>query len=163
MAEGTITGRQVLIGMIAFFGVVFAVNGVFMFQALSTHTGVVANEPYRKGLTYNERIEADRQQSERGWSGEIALAPAEDGITITLADRNGRPLTGLALAARLGRPSTSEKDLQLALTEKSPGLYEARIATIERGTWQFDVEAKQLTGHGDEIVWRARKRLWLKP
>ena len=60
MAEGVITGRHVLIGMLVFFGVILGVNGMFLYSALSTYTGVVSDEPYRKGLNYNERIEAYR-------------------------------------------------------------------------------------------------------
>ena len=35
---------------LAFFGTVFAVNGAMIYAAVSTYTGLVANEPYRKGL-----------------------------------------------------------------------------------------------------------------
>ena len=56
-----LNGRHVLIGLLLFFGTIFAVNGYFMFVALSTYTGVVADEPYRKGLAYNARIAADER------------------------------------------------------------------------------------------------------
>ncbi len=57
--DGALTGRHVLLIFLAFFGSIFAVNGWFLYSALSTHTGVVAVEPYRKGLAYNERIARD--------------------------------------------------------------------------------------------------------
>ncbi len=60
--------------LIAFFGVIFAVNGYFLYSALSTHTGVVAIEPYRKGLAYNERIAADERQKALGWQRQTSLA-----------------------------------------------------------------------------------------
>lgn len=164
MAEHAITGRQVLLGMIAFFGLIFGVNAVFLYSALSTHTGVVSNEPYRKGLHYNERIEADRQQIERGWQGEIAFGPAGDTVAVTLLDRNGRPLSGLGLSARVGRPSTSDHDIRLEMKETAPGHYGAKLAKLEAGNWLIDVEARELHAKGDDaLVWRSRKRLWLKP
>ena len=43
-------GHHVLAGFLAFFGVVLAVNGAMIYSAISTHTGLVAIEPYRKGL-----------------------------------------------------------------------------------------------------------------
>lgn len=164
MAERAITGRHVLIGMVAFFGVIMAVNAVFLYSALSTHTGVVANEPYRKGLTYNERIEADRQQNELGWQGDVVLEPSGEAIAISLLDRNGRPLTGLAMTARIGRPSTSDLDIRVDMKETAPGRYDAKLSKLEAGTWQIDVEARELQAKGADVaVWRARKRLWLKP
>lgn len=164
MAERVITGRQVLLGLIAFFGIIFGVNAVFLYSALSTHTGVVSNEPYRKGLHYNERIEADRQQNERGWQTDVAIEPTGDAVAITLLDRNGRPLTGLNVAARVGRPSTSELDIRLEMKETTPGHYGAKLAKLDAGNWLIDVEARELRSKGDDaLVWRARKRLWLKP
>ena len=44
--QGGLTGRHVLYTFIAFFGIIFAVNGVFLYSALKTNTGVVAIEPY---------------------------------------------------------------------------------------------------------------------
>ena len=62
-AAARLDGRHVLMMLFAFFGVIFAVNGYFLFSALSTHTGVVAVEPYRKGLAYNH---ADRRRRTAG-------------------------------------------------------------------------------------------------
>ena len=66
-------GRQVLACSLAFFAAVFIVNGAMIYSALSTHTGLVANEPYRKGLHYNERIAADERQAHLGWSRHASM------------------------------------------------------------------------------------------
>ena len=67
MASAGLTGRHVLAAMLVFFAVVFAVNAAMIYAALSTYSGVVADEPYRKGLHYNERIVADERQRQRNW------------------------------------------------------------------------------------------------
>ena len=61
-------GHHVLVAFIAFFGTIFLVNGALIYEAISTHTGLVANEPYRKGLAYNERIGADERQARLNWT-----------------------------------------------------------------------------------------------
>ena len=66
MAERVITGRHVLIGLIVFFGVMLVANGIFLYTALTTYSGVVSNEPYRKCLNYNERILAEKHQQSLG-------------------------------------------------------------------------------------------------
>lgn len=164
MAERVITGRHVLFGMIAFFGVVFAVNGVFLYTSLSTYTGVVSNEPYRKGLAYNERIAAEKAQQELGWATDVTLAGTGDELDIVINDHNGNPVGGLVIEGRLGRPSTDAMDVELSVKESAPGRYRASFATLAPGAWQVDLIAKELTSAGDKIVWRARKRVrWQNP
>lgn len=158
-----IKGWHVLAGMIAFFGVIFAVNGVFLYQALSTHTGVIASEPYRKGLAYNERIAEEARQLELGWRDELTLAPAGDRVTLKLTDSAGRPVGGLKIAGLIGRPSTTEHDIQLELGEQPAGIYAATVPALAAGTWLVSLEASELTAGGERIVWRTRTRLWRTP
>ncbi|MGD9785370.1 MAG: FixH family protein [Hyphomicrobiaceae bacterium] len=161
---GTITGRHVLFGLLAFFGVVFAVNGWFLYEALSTHTGVVSNEPYRKGLAYNERIAAEARQSERGWAAALEFSESGSGpITFALTDRSGAGVTGLSVRGRIGRHSTQALDTMLLFQERAPGRYVADIGKLSGGTWTADVEAGELTSTGEAIVWRHRQRIWIKP
>lgn len=159
MAETGITGRHVLIGMIVFFGVILVANGTFLYTAISTYTGVVSDEPYRKGLNYNERIEADQRQQALGWSEDITLAPTGDRVTVSLRDRAGNPLGGLKVEARIGRPATQAMDRTLVLQESAPGTYAASIAALDPGTWLLDVVASEMKTGGEAIVWRSRKRL----
>ncbi|HRY07496.1 MAG TPA: FixH family protein [Hyphomicrobiaceae bacterium] len=157
--ERVITGRHVLWGVIAFFGVIFAVNGVFLYEALSTYTGVVSREPYRKGLHYNERIAAEKEQQTRGWASDVALTSTGDGLAIILKDHQGNPVGGLTFEGRLGRPATEAMDVVLDFKETAPGSYLAAFATLAPGTWQVDLTAKELTSAGEKVVWRARKRV----
>ena len=153
-------GRHVLGAFIAFFGTIFAVNGALIYSALSTHTGVVANEPYRKGLAYNERISADERQARLGWTETLEVG--RDGhVTLVLAERDGRAVRGLKVEGLLGRPATNRYDVNLALVETAPGRYEAQTATVAEGSWLITLEARAQAGA--EPIYRARRRLWLKP
>lgn len=156
--RGTLQGRHVLAMMIAFFGVVFAVNGVFLYQAIATYTGVVSVEPYRKGLRYNERIEAERRQDALGWRDSVEL-DASGRLSLQLADEAGRPVGGLKIAAVVGRPSTGAGDKRLVLEETSPGHYAATASALDAGAWLVTIETD---GNGSGI-YRLRKRIWLTP
>ena len=152
-------GRHVLFGMIGFFLVIFGVNGVFLYSALSTHTGIVASEPYRKGLAYNERIAADEQQTERGWSQDMTIVP--DGrLALHLTDKNKDPIGTLAITARVGRPATANFDRQMKLTETTPGNYAADLGKLAEGSWIVAIEARD---GDDKPIYRSRRRVWLKP
>jgi nitrogen fixation protein FixH len=154
-------GRHVLTLAIAFFAVVFIANGAMIYSALSTYTGLVANEPYRKGLHYNERIAADERQARLGW--QQTLNVRMDGhVDFALSEADGRPVRGLRIKGVLGRPSTNRLDQQLALTETAPGRYEAEATALAEGNWIITLEAFA-SPEAPEPVYRARSRLWLKP
>jgi nitrogen fixation protein FixH len=152
-------GRNVLWAFLGFFAVVFAANGAMIYAAVSTHTGLVANEPYRKGLHYNERIAADERQATLGWTGTVDIG--RDGrVRVDLAGPDGRAVGGLVIAGVLGRPSTNSQDIALALSEISPGQYEARTSPLAEGSWVVSLEAR--AQKAADPVYRMRRRLWLE-
>jgi len=153
-------GRDVLALMLAFFAAVIAVNGVLIYQALSTYTGLVANEPYRTGLAYNERIGAAERQARLGWSERLQFG--RDGrAVLALAERDGRPVQGLWVEGVLGRPASNRHDVKLVFTETAPGQYEAQAANVAAGTWLIALQARLREGAAP--TYRLRRRLWLAP
>lgn len=158
-ASGGLQGRHVLFMLLAFFGTIFAVNGYFLYSALSTHTGVVSVEPYRKGLAYNQRIAADERQTALGWKDDTGATMAGK-VTVSLIDSTGKAIGGLVVKATLGRPSTIRHDHVIALKENTESRYVAEVGALEEGNWVVAVEA--FSPGNDEPVYRARRRLWLK-
>ena len=157
-----VTGAHVLWSMIAFFGVVFAVNGVLLTKALSTHSGVVAIEPYRKGLDYNRRIAADERQELLGWSASVAL-DGDGRLVLEVKEADGRPIDCLVVSASVGRPSTSRHDRHVRL-EGGAGRWMAQAGRLEPGAWLVTIEATPEAGHrGSEPLFRMKRRLWLTP
>lgn len=158
-----ITGKHVLLAMVAFFGIIIAVNIVMMRLALSTHSGIVAQDTYRKGVKYNDEIAASEKQQELGWKDDIKLAPAGDRLSIDIRDKDGNAVRGLTIKATLGRPATEKDDLSVTLAETSSGVYEAAVPTRAAGTYLASIEAIDPARAQDGIVYRAKERLWLKP
>ncbi len=155
-----IRGRHVLFAMLALFGIVIAVNLVFVYLALDTFTGVSRENPYQEGLAYNRALAARDAQRDLGWQGAVALAPADGGgdrITLTLTDRAGVPLNGLTLSGRLRRPTHEGMDQSLAWQAEAGGRYVAVVALPARGNWDLEVTADD--GRNPPIEMKAR--LWL--
>ena len=50
------TGWTVLITLLGFFGVIFAVNGVMIYAALSTLSGTETDSAYQAGLQYEREV-----------------------------------------------------------------------------------------------------------
>lgn len=155
-----LSGRSVLALLVAFFGVIFAVNGYFAFAAITTYTGVVAQEPYRKGLTYNRRIQAGERQADLGWTAEL-IANRDGDTRLVLADRDGRPVSGLTVKAILGRPSTGKFDRALAFVEIAPGNYLSTEVPLDDGNWIVTLTAHETEATGP--ILQLKRRLWLKP
>ena len=162
--QPVLKGAHVLATLVAFFGTVFAVNGVLVFEALKTHSGVVAQEPYRKGLAYNDRIAADELQTALGWKAAIAFSATSE-VVLTLLDRTDKPLIGLEISGSLGRSATERLDAKLSFTETSPGVYAASTAIKDAGDWLITIEARNaaVTGVPSEPIYRLRRKLWRKP
>lgn len=162
--KGGLRGIHVLVAFIGFFGVIFAVNGVFLYQALSTHTGVVSKQPYRRGLEYNTRVEAGERQQKLGWRDDVRFSPETGRLVVKISDKAGSPVTGLRIAGLMGRPSTVQYDVKLVLAETRSGQYEAVVGSRGEGNWLVQLAAE--TGRGEkaegEVIYRLKRRLWLK-
>jgi nitrogen fixation protein FixH len=154
-----LSGRHVLGTFLAFFAAVFVMNGALIYAAVRTNSGLVANEPYRKGLHYNERIAAEERQAQLGWAHTLEVK-REGGVALVLTDGARRPVTGLKVDMMLGRPATNREDMRIALRESAPGRYEARTTPLAAGSWLVALDARTGT---EDPVFRIRRRLWFAP
>ncbi|MCK0068268.1 FixH family protein [Kordiimonas laminariae] len=146
MAEGGPRKRDRLIPwyFVAFFVVLAVLDGIFVYVATTTHTGVVTDDAYNEGLNYNETITAAAKQEALGWSSDISL---EGGMIKTrLLDANQNPINGAKVSAFFMRPVVSGKDFTVSLTENGDGHY-ALPVDLEQGQWNVRVfvEWKQQT------------------
>jgi nitrogen fixation protein FixH len=153
----------VLVTLLVFFGVVFAVNGVFLYTALSTYSGGVAEEPYRTGLHYNDRIAESERQEDLAWQTDLRWVAADHRLELKLSDSASNLLTGLRVTGTLGRPATQQDERRVQLVETRPGLYSVDAGALSAGTWVASLDVARTPGGRDDITYRIRRRLWVKP
>jgi nitrogen fixation protein FixH len=153
-----VTGWHVLWTLLMALAIVSAVNGIFIYKAVSTYSGDVALEPYRKGLHYNQRIEADERQAQLGWNSEIDLRGDQGPVVVTLRLAGGEPVTGLAVAGEMGRAATRHDDVKFTARETSPGVYEA---PVQAGPGSWIVSFAAMRPGESQPAYRARKRFCL--
>lgn len=157
--RGPLTGRHVLIMLLAMFGIVILVNGIFTYFALSSHPGVVANDSYTKGLRFNTTLADAAAQRRRGWRSKVTFTPdtPRSGLLeLRIVGANGAGINGLALDATLRRPAASDHDLKIGLAGSSDGRYQARLDLPLGGNWDVT-----FTGIRDgRRVFRLEYRLW---
>jgi nitrogen fixation protein FixH len=139
-----LTGRGVLLCMLAFFGVIIGVNLLLMKLAIDTMPGLEVDSSYRAGNVYNAEIAAARSQSARQWQVAGHLERGADGRTfleVEARDPGGAPLTGLAFSAHLERPTDKRADRSVALVEQGLGIYRGQTESLAPGQWDLVLEA----------------------
>ena len=154
-----IEGRHVLMGLIGFFGVMFLVNGIFVYFAVATFSGGDTSDPYRKGLHYNETLEAQERQAERGWQTEVDYDDKAGRLLLSFLDKTAEPVTGLRVDATLSRPATDREDRAVDLAEVSQGIYAADIE-LAPGLWVISIASSE-GGAAHDNVYRFKRRLFV--
>ena len=152
-----ITGRIVLICLVAFFAVVIGVNFVLVRAAISTFGGLETESSYRAGLAFGGEIAAAQAQEARHWQIAAKLLSANEGMTaveINALDAAGRPLTGLNAAVRLAHPTDRRLDHALDMRENAPGQFHG-TATPAMGEWDLVIELSR----GEDRLFRSRSRV----
>lgn len=120
------------------FAVVFLVNGIFVYVALRSNSGVVTENAYEKGLDYNATLLLAKKQQALGWSHTISYEHGT--LRISLKDKNGQSITGAEVIACIERPIESEVTIKNPLSETRDGEYSADIPLPKSGQWKFTVD-----------------------
>lgn len=144
-----LTGRTVLICLLAFFGVVIGVNLVMMKFAMDTLPGTEVDSAYRASLAFNSDIAAARAQERRGWQVNALVERKADGVALVAVearDRNGAPVSGVGFTVRLARPTDKRADRIVALNERGSGSFRGVAAGIHPGQWDLVIEAEGASG-----------------
>jgi len=151
-----LTGRSVLIMLVAFFGVVIAVNIVMVRAAISTFGGVDTPSSYEAGLVFTAEEAAASAQDARGWKVTARLDPSASGVaaTIDVRDSAGKAVTGVDVVARLAHPIDERRDVALAIADLGGGTYRGTGAA-ESGQWILDLDITR----GAEHLFRSQNRV----
>ena len=154
-----VTGRTVLVWLVAFFATVAAVNAVMIRAAVSTFGGLETESSYQAGLAFARETADARAQDALHWRVDAKLTPVRDGaaeIVIAARDPAGRPLHGLAATARLVHPADKRDDRIMSLRQTGPGEFRG-LTPASAGQWDLVIE---LARDGTR-VFRSKNRILL--
>ncbi|MEO0465645.1 MAG: FixH family protein [Pseudomonadota bacterium] len=127
-------GGHVLLWLLAFFGVMFAVNGVFLYQAIVSFPGEDIPKSYLQGLQYNDVLAARSAQADLGWRAEMGV---EDGaLLVRLNDTENAPISGRVVVGGIRHSATTAMDTPLVFRAAGGGLYAASLADLPSGHWE---------------------------
>lgn len=157
-----ITGKTVIIGMIAFYGVIITVNSLFVFFALDTWPGLTTEDSYKKGLAYNQTIDAATRQSALGWLSNVsvdAAAGADKVVTIRMTGAGNASISGLVVTAKVERAVGTPATQVITLYETAPGRYSGTFKSPAEGRWIAEINA---VGPND-AVYRMKHQVMIEP
>ena len=124
-------GRFILLCFVAFFSLIIVVNSIFIYFALQTHSGVVIENPYEKGLEFNKTLEAAKTQPNLKNS-----ASYHDGVL-----RWTLPIINASVTADMVRSVQDGYDFDIALKHIGNGVYEANPTMPLHGAWTARLKA----------------------
>lgn len=132
------TGRHMLMVMLAFFGVIITANMTLVWFASGSWSGLVAKNGYVESINFKDKQAAVERQRLIGWKSKLRVEGGH--LAFSIKGAAGKPVAGLVISAKVGRPVTEISDVKISFSEANPGEYIAR-APKESGQWLVDIQA----------------------
>jgi nitrogen fixation protein FixH len=154
-----LTGRAVLLWLLAFFGVVMAVNGIMVKAATSTFGGVETSSSYKAGLMFEQEAARAKAQDALHWHVDGRLTRDKSGdavLDVSALDAQGAPLAGLSADARLAHPADERLDRDIDLRATGAGKFHGDVQA-PAGRWELIVDLYR----GEDRVFRSRSQVTL--
>jgi nitrogen fixation protein FixH len=142
-------------GLIGTMGIVFAVNGYMVYDALNTFPGAAGRDGFDLSNQYNHVLATAQQQAALGWHIEVDVIDQRFPV-LRLTDRTGTPLTEAEIKAQAERPVGPADLTALTFRAIGDGRYQAD-ASLFSGQWNI-----LLTVSANEGVYNATRRLVVK-
>lgn len=151
-AAKPLTGRAVLLMVLAFFAVIIGVNVLMTTLAIETFDGLDQQDAYRKGRDYNQVLAEQRAEAALGWSTQITSRIADPArrtveLTLSVAGARGGAVLGLVIEGTLKRPTNAALDTPIAFTPLGAGRYRAQVTLPAWGRWSLAVSAREGSAH----------------
>lgn len=149
------TGKHMLLVLLAFFGVIFAVNFTMAWLANSTWTGLVVKNSYVASQEFNAKAASAEAQIARGWTYDLAVADGRVGFTLTAP--GGAPVTAKGVTVTFKRPVNDREDVTVALAPRAAGGWDA-AHVLGEGAWIAVIDADV----GESQPWRETLRFLVR-
>ncbi|GAB5389452.1 MAG: FixH family protein [Alphaproteobacteria bacterium] len=157
-----LTGPRVFLMLCGFFGLMLIANGMLVYQAATTWTGLEAPKSTVHGMKWNDELARAEAQAARGWqvSAELFAFDETPHVSARFMDRDGLPAAVSSLDIRLKRPVDADFDQSLSGVALGGGAWRADLtAPLATGQWDLEMVAKGADG---SILHQSIDRVFLK-
>jgi len=148
-------GWHVLLIMLGFFGVMFAVNGVFLYHAITSFPGEDVKKSYVQGLNYNDTLAERAAQAELGWTAEAGMQSGQ--LVFRLRDADGAPLSNYAVIGEIRRKATHGADQAIIYQARPNGEYVADAGHLGPGQWSLRINV--MDPQAETVLFKVNKAI----
>jgi len=135
--QAAFTGRHMLLTMLAFFGVIIAVNFTMAWFARSSWTGFVVENSYVASQQFNTKMAETRAQRALGWTSDLSVA--DGSVRYGISDANGATVPLQTVTVTFRRPVDDRHDHTIVLAKDAHGY--AAASAVADGVWIVEIEA----------------------
>ena len=133
-----------LLGALLISGV--GANIYFMCRALGDPSFAVEPDYYAKAVAWDAHQTQSRENATLGWTLRLSVAAPDPAsgraqVVAKLADRDGRPVPGLAVGIEAFHNARAADIIKASLLETAEHDYAARLPVVRAGLWEFRVAA----------------------
>jgi len=129
-------GTWVFLCFLGFFGIVVAVNAIYITEALDSFSGVITDKPYEKGLAYDEVLNEAKNQSPL-----LKKPYFKDGTLFWEILEESGTVDDAIVTAKLVRPVQDGYDFEIELKQTQKGHYQAPLNLPLKGLWKAQLLA----------------------
>lgn len=123
--------KWILVCFLVFFGIIFIVDGIFVYTAVTTQTGLVTERPYEKGIAYNELLK--KADSQRKLIDKVSYE--EPNLIWKISDEKRKAILSGNVTARIFRPVQEGLDFDVTLEHTGDGEYSTSLSLPKQGSW----------------------------
>jgi nitrogen fixation protein FixH len=136
MTGKSFTGYHMTIILVAFFGVIIAVNFYMARVALGTFGGTVVNNSYVASQKYNKWLDQARAQLRLGWSVEATLTARRN---ILVRVESDKAVASLSVQGSARHPLLGLQQRTLHFASSGDGRLQS-VEALPAGRWIVDLE-----------------------
>lgn len=130
-----LTGRHVLVILLAFFGVMLGVNIIFTVMAVKTFRGEDVKRSYLQGINYNQILDQRASQVALDWSvsANIQDRARSSGkhLVIQMKDKDGQALNDVEITGLFSHRTDSRYDKIATFKASKNGRYTADLTGLD--------------------------------
>lgn len=140
LSNGKFTGWHMTAILVAFFGIVVAVNLAMARMAVGTFGGTVVDNSYVASQNYNDWLAAAKKQDRLGWQAAAELT--KDRFVEIDVRHSGQPLRGATAVGDALHPLGRADDIALAFAPTADGRLKSTTA-LPAGRWNVQIAVRR--------------------
>lgn len=130
-------------GIVAFFLGLTAINALVIYLALTSSSGFIEAQPYKRGVEYQATIDELSLLGRQNITAKLTLSPqnTEQEVTFELLAPTGDSKSVSEVELRALRPADASLDTSVVLEPNNTGAFSGRLA-LKPGFWKLEITGK---------------------